>query len=113
VDLYQILKAYRRVLQRAEEAARKETSHQIVPFPYELETQKERILSRLPSVGQLSFEELIQEDYNRIALVFNFLAILELLAANQISIRVGEGFNNFWISAGKAPEASMSQTAEL
>jgi segregation and condensation protein A len=33
-----------------------------------------------------------------VGLIFNFLAILELLALQQLAIKVGEGFNNFWIS---------------
>jgi segregation and condensation protein A len=33
----------------------------------------------------------------RIALIFNFLAILEMLANGFLSIQVGEGFNNFWV----------------
>ena len=33
----------------------------------------------------------------RIGLIFNFLAILEMLATQQIGIQVGEGYNNFWV----------------
>jgi len=29
--------------------------------------------------------------------IFNFLAILELLNLKKIQLRVGEGYNNFWI----------------
>jgi segregation and condensation protein A len=32
-----------------------------------------------------------------VAVIFNFLAILELLQSSLISITVGEGFNNFWL----------------
>jgi hypothetical protein len=35
-------------------------------------------------------------------LVFNFLAILELLQSQQIGIVVGEGYNNFWLEKGSA-----------
>jgi segregation and condensation protein A len=30
-------------------------------------------------------------------LIFNFLAILEMLANGLIQIQQGEGFNNFWV----------------
>jgi segregation and condensation protein A len=33
----------------------------------------------------------------KIAVIFNFLAILELLQMRMITIFIGEGFNNFWI----------------
>jgi segregation and condensation protein A len=29
--------------------------------------------------------------------VFNFLAILEMIQLQQVLITIGEGFNNFWI----------------
>ncbi|MNC95642.1 hypothetical protein D3C83_128090 [compost metagenome] len=45
----------------------------------------------------MSFSDLLEKDTTRIALIFNFLAILELLALGDLSIQVGEGFNNFWI----------------
>jgi len=31
--------------------------------------------------------------------VFNFLAILEMIQLQQVLITIGEGFNNFWIEA--------------
>jgi segregation and condensation protein A len=33
----------------------------------------------------------------KIAIIFNFLSILELLQHQKISIVIGEGYNNFWI----------------
>jgi segregation and condensation protein A len=42
-------------------------------------------------------------------LIFNFLAILELLALQVLTIQVGEGFNNFWISKNEAaPEITIT-----
>ena len=37
------------------------------------------------------------ENIEKIAVVFNFLAVLELLQLKTIRLTVGEGFNNFWI----------------
>jgi len=42
----------------------------------------------------------------RIGLIFNFLAVLEMLALQQLSIQVGEGYNNFWISKPETAEVS-------
>jgi segregation and condensation protein A len=49
------------------------------------------------SKERVSFSEIIETYKTRIALIFNFLAILDLLAQGQLSIQVGEGYNNFWI----------------
>jgi segregation and condensation protein A len=40
---------------------------------------------------------LLLDSATKIAAVFNFLAILELLQLQKISLLLGEGFNNFWI----------------
>jgi segregation and condensation protein A len=44
-------------------------------------------------------------------LIFNFLAILDMLALQVLTIQVGEGFNNFWISKySNAQIADVSET---
>ncbi|HEY9488208.1 MAG TPA: chromosome segregation protein ScpA, partial [Chryseosolibacter sp.] len=59
--------------------------------------------------GRLSFAELLQEFPTRLGLIFNFLAILEMLAYHQIGIHIGEGFNNFWVTKPDAEEVNSSQ----
>jgi segregation and condensation protein A len=46
----------------------------------------------------VAFTELFETGLTRIGLIFNFLAILEMLALGQLGIQLGEGFNNFWIT---------------
>ena len=46
---------------------------------------------------RLSFAQIVEYNTERIGVIYNFLAVLELLQLNQISINIGEGFNNFWI----------------
>ena len=46
---------------------------------------------------RLSFSDIVEKQPTRIALIFNFLAILEMLAMGDLNIQMGEGFNNFWI----------------
>jgi segregation and condensation protein A len=38
-------------------------------------------------------------------LIFNFLAILEMLSLGQLSLQIGEGYNNFWVTMRDAVEA--------
>ncbi len=52
--------------------------------------------------GRVAFTDIIRAYNSRIALIFNFLAILELLALGELSIQVGDGYNNFWIEPAQA-----------
>ena len=59
-------------------------------------------LSKKPT---LSFTELVDAYPTRMGVIFNFLAILEMLALQILTIQIGEGFGNFWISKAEATEA--------
>jgi segregation and condensation protein A len=39
----------------------------------------------------------MEKEANKVAVIFNFLAILELLQLQLITLHLGMGFNNFWI----------------
>lgn len=96
IDLYKILKVYQKVMYRFEHKP-KEIKHEVVPYPYHIEEQKGYIRGLLVSKDKVSFSKIITDNPDRIAVIFNFLAILELLASNSISLIIGEGFNNFWV----------------
>ncbi|MBX2843401.1 MAG: segregation/condensation protein A [Flammeovirgaceae bacterium] len=98
IDLYKLLKVFRKTLKRFENQQQERPRHQVTPYPYKVEEQKTLILGKLAFQEKLSFEELINEDRNKIAVIFNFLSILELLAISKITINLGLGYNNFWIS---------------
>jgi segregation and condensation protein A len=96
LDLYKLLKVYLKVLRRYEYEKNKPT-HQVVQYPYTISGQKTVLLTKLDECQRLSFVDIIKEKPEKIAVVFNFLAILELLQLSMITIHLGEGFNNFWI----------------
>ncbi len=96
VDLYKLLRVYQRVLQRFE-IEKEKPRHKIVQYPYTIEEQKDFILSKVGEKRRLSFTQVIEYNPDKIAVVYNFLAILELLQLNQITINLGAGYNNFWI----------------
>lgn len=96
VDLYKLLKVYREVMAKYELEKNKPT-HRVVQYPYTITGQKDFIIAQLEFGSRLSFVELIDTDPNKIAVIFNFLAILELLQNAEITITLGEGFNNFWL----------------
>jgi segregation and condensation protein A len=96
VDLFKLLMVFERVLKRQEEDKNKPV-HQVIQYPYTIEGQKEFILNQITAKPRVAFIELFESAPTRIALIFNFLAILEMLANGFINIQQGEGFNNFWV----------------
>jgi len=100
VDLFKLMTVFEKVLKRFE-AEKNKPVHQIIQYPYTIEGQKKLLLTKVTTIDRLSFTDIVTEFPTRIALIFNFLAILELLALQQLSIQVGEGYNNFWISKGE------------
>lgn len=96
VDLYKMLKVFQRVMERYELEKNKPT-HQVVQYPYTISGQKDFILNKLSGSPKLAFSKLIETEPNKIAVIFNFLAILELLQIGLVTLHLGMGFNNFWI----------------
>ena len=105
LDLYKLLKAFERAMDTYIYES-DQTAHTILQFPYTIEIQKAYILSELKIKERLSFVEIIESNPQKIAVIYNFLAILELLQSREVSISVGEGFNNFWLKANIEKVAS-------
>ena len=101
LDLYKLLKVFEKTLQRFKDEQNR-PAHQVIPYPYTIEGQKKMLLDKLHGKKKVSFVDLIKETNDRIVVVFNFLAILELLQSQDIGIVIGEGFNNFWLEKGSA-----------
>lgn len=98
LDLYKLMKVFQKALKRYEYEKNKPT-HQIVQYPYTISNQKIYLLERLKKSKnrKISFMKLVEEKPEKILVIFNFLAILEILQLGLITLRIGEGFNNFWI----------------
>ena len=96
LDLYKLLRVFERALKNFEDEQNRPV-HQVIPYPYTIDGQKSKLLGMLTRNNKVSFTDLLQEEKSKIVLVFNFLAILELLQAQEIEIIIGEGYNNFWI----------------
>jgi segregation and condensation protein A len=96
IDLYKLLKVYQKVISRYDLIKDKPT-HEVVQYPYTISGQRDFVLDQLVKKPKLSFIELIKIEPNKIAVIFNFLSILDLLQLREITIYLGEGFNNFWI----------------
>ena len=96
VDLYKLLKVFQKCMARM--AARTdETKHTVIQYPYTIEQQKDFVLEKIAFKNQVPFTEFIQYQPDKIFVIYTFLAILELLQLSQVTIIIGEGYNNFWV----------------
>ncbi|AWW30627.1 chromosome segregation protein ScpA [Echinicola strongylocentroti] len=96
LDLYKILKVFQRVMARY--AARTdETKHTVVQYPYTIDQQKNFVLDKISFKKRMPFTEFIEYKPDKIFVIYTFLAILELLQLSLVTIKLGEGFNNFWV----------------
>ncbi len=98
LDLYKLMRVFYKVMERYE-LKKNNPVHQIIPYPFTVENQKEILIKKLyqSESQRISFEELLAEQPEKILTIFNFLAVLELLQLKKIILHLGEGFNNFWI----------------
>lgn len=105
LDLYKLLKVYEKVTERYKNNSRV-GQHTIFQYPFSIDLQKKYLLESIDRQKRVSFEDLIQDFPGRIGFVYNFLAILEMLQEGLLSIRVGMGYNNFWIESYQPQEIS-------
>lgn len=105
VTIFKLMTVFEKVMKRFE-AEKNKPVHQVIQYPYTIENQKKYVIDEINKRERLSFSELLQAFPTRIGLIFNFLAILEMLALQQISIQIGEGFNNFWVTKAETAEVN-------
>ena len=104
VTIFKLMTVFEKILKR-QEAEKNKPVHQVIQYPYTVEDQKKHLLEELTKKPSLSFTELIEAFPTRIGVIFNFLAILEMLALQVLTIQIGEGYSNFWISKAETTEA--------
>ena len=80
-----------------EEKEKNKPPHKIEKYPYTIDEQKKFIINSLKSKEKISFVKLINDNPLKILVIYNFLAILELLQQVKIKISIGKGLNNFWL----------------
>ncbi len=103
VDLFKLMTVFEKVLRR-QEAEKNKPVHQVIQYPYTMDGQRDFILNQVNTKPRVSFADIVEAFPTKIALIFNFLSVLELLALGQLSIQIGEGFNNFWIAKPESSE---------
>lgn len=111
VTIFKLMTIFERVLKRFE-AEKNKPVHHVVQYPYTVDGQKKYLISEVTKHGRLSFAELLETFPTRLGLIFNFLAILEMLALQLLAVQVGEGFNNFWITRYQGDQLEISSIME-
>ena len=106
LSLYKMMRVFERVMVRYEEEQSR-PKHTVITYPYTIEDQRELIMRMVTERNQLAFSQLIEEFPDKIGMIFNFLAILDMLQLNLIGVEVGEGFNDFIITVAEGQAAQV------
>lgn len=96
VDLFKLLKVFQRTMSKMASRV-DETMHTVIQYPYTIEQQKDFVLEKISFKNQVPFTDFISFNPDKIFVIYTFLAILELLQLSQVTIIIGEGYNNFWV----------------
>ena len=100
LTLDKLIRAYRRVLERAEraEASDQMASREIRRDTYTVASCMARI-SRRVRRGGCTFSELFEEDFTRQEVVTMFMALLELIKLNRLHVRQDSAYEEIYLSA--------------
>lgn len=96
LTLYKLMQAFKRVMERFEEASRHPV-HTIVKYTFTVQEEQNQIIQKLVFKPRLDFEDIFTSSQNRIHAIITFLALLEMINNQVVRILAGEGVNNFWI----------------
>lgn len=102
LTLFKLLKTFERLMKRVEEEGKHHVVHTIVRFDYTIAEQQDYILSKIKPGKKADFKNLFLKLENRIHAIVTFLALLELLNMQKITIIQGLGVNNFWVTPPNA-----------
>ena len=98
ISLYKLLRVFERLVSRFDEAQKSKRVHTVYNYNYTIQDQREYISKSLKKGEKRNFEELFLQLENRLHAVVTFLALLELLNAQEVVLIQGEGMNNFWLT---------------
>jgi segregation and condensation protein A len=99
VSLFDLLSAFQDIVGKELEA----TVHEVELEEFTVKERCEEILDVLSRRGKISFVELIQLDSRKMVMVVTFLALLELIRAQLVTVRQQRAFGKIWILAKTIP----------
>lgn len=115
LTLFSLLKAYENVLYKFDERKTR-IVHSVVKFNYSVEERRSSLLNSLKANNNLSFKRIFTSCANRLHAIYTFLAILELLQLEEVSIEQGTDSNDFNVvpyREEKEPEFTENQQLAL
>lgn len=98
ISLYKLLRVFERLVSRFEEEQKTKRVHTVYNYNYTIQEQREYLMGQLKRGEKRDFEQLFSMLESRIHAVVTFLALLELLNAQEVVLLQGEGTNNFWLT---------------
>ncbi|MFI5171385.1 MAG: segregation and condensation protein A [Chitinophagales bacterium] len=97
VNLFVLLKVFEKVMDRYNNQPHIE-DHVVFRYNYSIEEESLGIVTYCKGKKNVPFTDIFTSCKDKYQAVFRFLSILDLIAAQKISMLVGDGHNNFWIS---------------
>jgi len=97
ITLFKLVKAYQRTMDKYKTKTEK-VVHKIDPYKFSIESEKEKLAIFIKDKKKASFSEIFSNCENKIHAVFIFLGMLELIQQQIVSLILGEGNNNFWLT---------------
>jgi len=108
LTLYKLLQAFKRVMDRLEEAKRNPV-HTIVQYTFTIQEEQSHIVNKLVQKPRLDFIDVFATCESRIHAIVTFLALLEMINNQVVRILSGEGINNFWIEPHLVEETTPTE----
>jgi segregation and condensation protein A len=96
LNLFNLMKVFQKVLLRLEEGP-KSVVHKIYNYQYDIESEQEKVISKIKKFHKASFEQLFEECESRIHAIIIFLGILELINLQKLAIIKSDHVNQFWL----------------
>jgi segregation and condensation protein A len=94
VTMYKLMHTYEKILKRLNERMNK-PQHVVMKYSYSMESQRSYLISELGNKQNVQFEAVFGTCSNKIEAIFTFLALLELIQQQYISIIIGSDRNSF------------------
>ena len=93
ITIFDLAKAFKKVI----EGAKSTVVHEIKKINVTIDEMIEFILFKLDELNEIHFLTLVQDMTEKIKLVITFIAILELVKAQRITVKASNNFNDFVI----------------
>ncbi len=97
LNLFKLLQTFQQLIKKYENDLNRPKPH-IVQYEYSIEEQQNYILNIIPKGKKVRFERIFQSLQSRTHAIITFIAMLELLNLQSVTLIQGEGINNFWLS---------------